>query len=195
MEISIKYIMSNTTLIYNEKKKLIQIIIFGIKFDYIENTILYNQIDIDATLINKTEGSFVKFHDLYILRITIGIENYIHLNRYYKYDDELFVYSPNYKFTDLDILTILDKYDEIFKKHNCSILFLDDTKAIIRIKNICEIHILTTYLYIENIYLIELLYTHILYKSEYNDFVYNFFTDFGFKIDKPTIIPSILSFL
>jgi len=195
MEISIKKIIRNTTLVYNEKEKLIKIIVFGIYFDYIDNNIVYNQTDIDATIINKKEGSFVKFHDLYNLRITIGIENYIHLNRYYNYDEELFVCSNNYKFTDLDILTILDKYEEIFKNNNCSILFLDETKAIIRINEVCEIYILTTYLYIENIYLIELLYPHILYKSQYKEFVYKFFTEFGFKMEKPPVVPSILSFL
>jgi hypothetical protein len=195
IEISKKDIMKNTIFKYNKKNEINQIIVYGITFDYKDDFIYYKDNLLDATLINKKEGSFIKFHNPSDLRITIGIDNFIVINKHYYYDDEVFVMTNNYKLTSLDILSIIEKYGEIFKKHNSCILYFDDTKAIIRIKDRCEIQILTTYLNIENMYLIQLCYEHNLYRSEYKSFVYEFFTDFGFKIEKPISIPSILSFI
>ena len=188
------HIMKHTKFTYNLNQEIDKIYVFGIEFEYKMDRIYYDTIEIDATIIHKVNGSFLKFHEPTILRNIIGIRNFIIINKYYEYDEELCVDSYNYQLSHLDIMDILDKYDELFKKYNCQILYFDDTKAIIRLNNNCEIQIFTTYLYIENIYLIELFNNQILYRTQYKEFAFQFFTDFGFKLEKPVIPPSVLTY-
>ena len=188
------YIMKNTRFTYNDKKEIDKIYVFGIEFEYKNDLIYYDTTEIDATIIHKQNGSFLKFHNPTVLRSIIGLIPFIIINRYYQYDEELSVESDNYQVSHLDIMDILDKYEQIFKKHNCRILYFDEEKAIIRLNNNCEIHIFTTYLYTEDVYLIEVYNNQTLYKTQYKEFAFEFFTDLGFVIERPPIAPSVLSY-